>query len=122
MDLTTSDYKKITSYYQIPKSKNKTYKELAEDVLSSKLCKCIKSVDSYIQSSNTKTVKINDESLPISICRKNIFKNRNIDFYKFKCKPKPKFLHKPKSNHALSKTSKKIRFQIKTKKTRKRKN
>ena len=54
MDLTTSDYKKITNYYQIPKSKNKTYKELAEDVLSSKLCKCIKSVDSYNQSNNTK--------------------------------------------------------------------
>ena len=74
MDLTTSDYKKITSYYQIPKSKNKTYKELAEDVLSSKLCKCIKSVDSYNQSSNTKPIKLNDESIPISICRKNIFK------------------------------------------------
>ena len=26
MDLTASDYKKIASYYQIPKSKNKTYK------------------------------------------------------------------------------------------------
>ena len=28
MDLTASDYKKIASYYQIPKSKNKTYKEI----------------------------------------------------------------------------------------------
>jgi hypothetical protein len=120
MDLTISDYKKIANYYQIPKSKNKTYKELAEDVLSSKLCKCIKSVDSYNNSGKRKISKLNNESLPISICRKTIFNNRNIDFYKFKCIPKPKFLHKPKSHHALSKTSKKMRFQ--TKKTRKRKN
>ena len=45
MDLTASDYKKIASYYQIPKSKNKTYKEITEDVLASKLCRCIKAVD-----------------------------------------------------------------------------
>tara|TARA_B110000967_G_C18375559_1_gene312719 strand:+ start:124 stop:489 length:366 start_codon:yes stop_codon:yes gene_type:complete len=108
MDLTASDYKKIASYYHIPKSKNKTYKEIAEQVLSSKLCRCIKSVDSYNDTSQKK-----NEDVAISVCRKSIFQNRNIDFYDFKCKTKSCLIKKPKSSSALTKTSKKVRFEKK---------
>jgi hypothetical protein len=117
MDLTASDYKKIANYYQIPKSKNKTYKEIAEEVLASKLCRCIKSVDSY---NNRGTNKIsgtnkNTEGAAIGVCRKSIFKNRNIGFYDFKCKKNSKLINKPKTHSALTKTVKKVRFEKKTK-------
>ena len=42
MDLSKTDYKKIINYYKLSKSNNKSNKELAEDVLALKLCKCIK--------------------------------------------------------------------------------
>lgn len=114
MDLTASDYKKIASYYQIPKSKNKTYKEIAEHVLASKLCRCIKAVDSYNNSGgpnkNIRTKK-NNENSAIGVCRKSIFQNRNIDFYDFKCKKKPQLVKKPRGSSALTKTSKRVRFE-----------
>lgn len=109
MDLTASDYKKIANYYQIPKSKNKTYKEIAEQVLASKLCRCIKSIDSY----NNTSPKKNNEDVAISVCRKSIFQNRNIDFYDFKCKTKSCLVKKPKSSSSLTKTSKRVRFEKK---------
>ena len=119
MDLTASDYKKIANYYQIPKSKNKTYKEIAEDVLASKLCRCIKSVDSYNDTGPNKIsgarkisgTKKNREDVAIGVCRKSIFQNRNVDFYDFKCKKKPKLVKKTRSSSALTKTSKKVRFE-----------
>ena len=109
MDLTASDYKKIASYYKIPKSKNKTYKEIAEDVLASKLCRCIKAVDSNNYNdiyTNNKTNKNIDETRAVGICRKNVFQNRNIDFNRFKCKNKPKLVSFPGSSNVLKKTSK----------------
>ena len=109
MDLTASDYKKIANYYQIPKSKNKTYKEIAEQVLASKLCRCIKSIDTY----NNTLPKKNNEDVAISVCRKSIFQNRNIDFYDFKCKTKSCLVKKPKSSSSLTKTSKRVRFEKK---------
>ena len=112
MDLTASDYKKIANYYQIPKSKNKTYKEIAEHVLASKLCRCIKSVGSYNNSPNKITrVNKNKEDSAIGVCRKSIFNNRNLNFYDFKCKKKPKLVKNPKTSSALTKTAKKVRFE-----------
>lgn len=115
MDLSASDYKKIASYYQIPKSKNKTYKEIAEQVLATKLCRCIKSIDSYNNTRPKKNTEIKNEGPVISVCRKSIFQNRNIDFYDFKCKKKPCLVKNPKSSSALTKTAKKVRFEKKSK-------
>ena len=42
MELSSMEYKKIAQFYNIPKASDKTYKEIAEDVLAGKLCKCIK--------------------------------------------------------------------------------
>ena len=44
--LTNADYEKILNYYKIPIPKSKRILKLkAEDILSSKLCRCIKKVD-----------------------------------------------------------------------------
>ena len=124
MDLTASDYKKIASYYQIPKSKNKTYKEITEDVLASKLCRCIKAVDSGINTNTSrinKTDKGSDETRAVGICRKNIFQNRQLEFNRFKCKNKSKLIPFSVSLKALKKTSKHVTFQRQKNRTRKNK-
>ena len=89
MELSSTDYRKIAHFYQIPKPNNKSYKEISEDVLASKLCKCIKKV---------RTSRQVDESAAIGVCRDSIFKNRNIDFYNFKCKKAPNFSPRKEQN------------------------
>ena len=124
MDLTASDYKKIASYYQIPKSKDKTYKEITEHVLASKLCRCIKAVDPMKNMNIYKTTKMDkssDETRAVGICRKNIFQNRHVDFNRFKCKNKPKLIPFSGSLNALKKTSKHVTFQRQKNRTRKNK-
>lgn len=124
MDLTASDYKKIASYYQIPKSKNKTYKEIAEDVLSSKLCRCIKAVgntNGTPTKKNTRKINTNDESAAIGICKKNIFQNRKLEINRFKCKLKPKLIPFSGSSKALKKTTKHVTFKRQNNRTRKNK-
>ena len=74
MELTTMEYKKIARFYELPKPNNKSYKDIAEDMLAGKLCKCIKKVQSRRQI---------PEKAAIGLCRESIFKNRGIDFYKF---------------------------------------
>ena len=100
----------IVHYYQIKKQKNKTYKESAEDILSNKLCKCIKKVRPYD----------NNEDAAITICRDNIFKKRGIGFYNFKCKKGNKLVPKKGTKKVLKKFRKKIGFN-KTKKAKKNK-
>lgn len=100
MNLSTNDYKKIVEFYNIKKNKNQSYKHVAEKTLANKLCRCIKKV---------KNDKINEKAA-IALCRENIFKKRNIDFYNFKCKEKQKLVHKKKTKKYLKKFSKKIGF------------
>ena len=47
MAMTKSDYEKILSYYNIPIANlsNNELKRKAEDILATKLCKCIKAVE-----------------------------------------------------------------------------
>jgi len=81
MSLHNEDYIDILKYYklQVPKSKRLIQLE-AEKILSSKLCKCIKKVNSV---SNTK-----NEARAIGICTKTIFNNKGLTRGKFKCKDK----------------------------------
>lgn len=112
MDLTNKDYKKIIEYYKLNKPKNKSFKEVAEDTLAGKLCRCIKKV---------KNDKINEKTA-IALCRDTIFKKRNIDFYNFKCKEKQQLVHKKKQTKKyLKKFSNKIGFN-KTKKSKNNRN
>lgn len=111
MELSTMEYKKIAQFYDIPKPNDKSYKDIAEDVLAGKLCKCIKKVQS-----RQKVL----EKAAIGICRESIFKNRGIDLYTFKCKKGQKLLPKKGTKKQLKKFRKKIGFN-KTKKSKKNK-
>lgn len=111
MELSSADYKKITQFYGIPKQNNKTYKDLAETVLADKMCKCIKKVRS-----NTNI----NEKRAIGICRESIFKNRNIDLYKFKCKKGASLVSKKGTKKKMRKFRKTIGFN-KTKRAKKNK-
>ena len=82
-----------------------------EDMLAGKLCKCIKKVQSRRQI---------PEKAAIGLCRESIFKNRGIDFYKFKCKKGQKLLPMKGTKKVLKKFSKKIGFNT-TKKSKKNK-
>ena len=73
--LNTQDYTKILSYYKIrvPRS-HKTLKNRAEDILSTKLCRCIKKVDKK------------DEARGIGICTRSIFNKKGLTRGDFTCK------------------------------------
>ena len=76
--LTKSDYAKILKYYDLPVPTNLSkLKKNAEDVLSLKLCKCIKKVTPFDQS---------NEARAIGICTKSIFNKKGFTRGKFKCK------------------------------------
>jgi hypothetical protein len=79
MKMHNNDYIQILKYYKvsIPKSKRLIEKE-AEKILSLKLCKCIKKVDSYTK----------NEPKSIGICTKTIFNRKGLTRGKFKCKGK----------------------------------
>lgn len=76
-ELTKQDYIKILEYYKkpIPNSK-RLLKEQAENILSTKLCKCIKKVEPT------------DEAKSIGICTKTILNRKGYTRGKFNCKGK----------------------------------
>ena len=72
--LTNADYEKILNYYKIPIPKSKRILKLkAEDILSSKLCRCIKKVDPV------------NEQRSIGICTKSVVNRKGFTRGKFKC-------------------------------------
>ena len=93
MNLTKSDYIKILKYYNINNYNSYTNKEIkqkAENILASKLCKCIK------------TIKNKENS--IAICANSVLKKKNLKYNKFSCKKKYMFkgrLTKTKRNLKL---------------------
>lgn len=74
--ITNNEYIKILDFYKIPipKTKKLIQKE-AENILSEKLCKCIKQIDAL-------------EPRSIGICTKSIFNKRGFTRGKFRCKNK----------------------------------
>jgi hypothetical protein len=78
-ELTNEDYINILTYYkmEIPKSK-RLLKKQAENIMSEKLCRCIKKV----KKSNTKIT----EGQAIGICTKMIFNKRGFTRSKFRCR------------------------------------
>ena len=96
-ELTVSDYNKILKYYkkEIPKSK-KQLKMEAEKILSNKLCRCIKKLDT------------NYESKAIGICSKSVLNSKGISKGKFNCTGKRRItLKKYKKNNITLKKNKK---------------
>jgi hypothetical protein len=86
-ELTIKDYKSILEFYNknIPKS-NRLLKLQAENLLVSKLCRCIKKVDK------------DSESRAIGICTKTIINNKGLKRGKFTCKNKQTIVLKKKNN------------------------
>ena len=108
----TKDYVIILKHYGVPIPKTRKRKrELAEELMSAKMCNCIKSVQ--------KASKL-QEPAAIAICTKSIFQNRGLKYNKLKCKPKPQFVGNKKTKKKLTKTKSKLRFrEKKLNKTRK---
>ena len=75
--LTQNDYKQILDYYKIAIPENKKHvKHLAENIISEKLCKCIKKVDPV------------NEAKSIGICTKSVINRKGFVRGKFQCKKK----------------------------------
>ena len=79
MKLNKTDYTTILNYYNLPIPKNtSTLKNKAEQILSEKLCRCIKKVGKVVKS----------EPKAIGICTRSIFKNKGLKRSKFTCRRK----------------------------------
>ena len=90
-ELTKNDYQNILIFYKkkIPRS-NRLLKLRAENILSNKLCRCIKKLDPQ------------NESKSIGICTKTIFNKKGYTRGKFKCKGKNTIkLKKYKNNSTI---------------------
>jgi hypothetical protein len=76
-ELTDADYTQILDFYNIniPKS-SRSLKIKAKNILASKLCRCIKKVDTK------------NEGKSIGICTKTIINNKGYTRGKFTCKKK----------------------------------
>jgi L-amino acid N-acyltransferase YncA len=76
-ELTNKDYVSILKYYNlsIPKSKRLLQKQ-AEQIMATKLCKCIKKIDPE------------NEAKSIGICTKTIFSRKGYTRGQFQCKKK----------------------------------
>ena len=100
-ELNSNDYNAILKYYGVPLS-NKNKKKnraIAEHLLATKLCRCIKKVK--------KTTSLSEKS-SIAVCNNSIFRKRNIKYNKL--------VQNRKTRRNLSKTGK-IKFN-KTRRSR----
>ena len=100
MKLTKKDYLAILEFYNIvvpEKMKLREIKNRAENILASKLCKCIKK----IQNPEEK-----DEGRAISICKKSVLNNKGVKAFNFTCKKKQKLLSKKGTQRKLVKVKK----------------
>ena len=106
MELTKKDYNDILNFYNIPLKDSKKNKVLAENILATKLCRCIKKVKKNFKKS---------EKESIGICNKSIFKNRNIKLYKFTCNKKYILKANKKTKKKITKLSTNLKFKKKNK-------
>ena len=92
--ITNKEYIKILEFYKIPipGTKKQIQKE-AENILSEKLCRCIKKVDDA-------------EPRSIGICTKAIFNNKGLTRGKFRCKNKRIVTFRKTSSKKTRKTNK----------------
>jgi hypothetical protein len=84
--LTHADYIKILKYYKmrIPNSA-KTVKRAAEQMVATKLCRCIKKVGSDLAASQSKA---NDKPASIGICTRSVINRKGLRANSFKCTKK----------------------------------
>ena len=99
MSLSQTDYLNIMKFYKINvAAMGKTeIKLLAEDILSNKLCKCIKKI----------TPLLKKEQNAIAVCKKSVLHNKNVKSFGFRCKKRPRFIPKKGTNKNLARYKKK---------------
>ena len=96
--MTKSDYHKILSYYKMPfeNLSDRELKRQAEDILATKLCKCIQSVEKKTGTQNA-----------IALCTASVFGKKGLKFFDMSCKGKARLLpRKGSAHHVLAKTRK----------------
>ena len=107
LKMTKTDYEKILSYYKIPfeNLSNNELKRKAEDILATKLCKCIKAVERKVGTQNA-----------IALCTTSVFEKKGLKYFDMSCKGRAE-LHPRKGTtgrrrHAslIAKTRKNIIF------------
>ena len=93
--LTQNDYKQILDFYKISIPVNKKQmKHIAENIISEKLCKCIKKIDPV------------NESRSIGICTKSVINRKGFVRGKFQCK-KNRFITLKRKAHIKTKKMRK---------------
>lgn len=77
MTMTKTDYEKILSYYKMPfeNLSSQELKQKAEDILASKLCKCIKAVEKKVGTQNA-----------IALCTTSVFGKKGLKYFDMSCK------------------------------------
>lgn len=102
MNMTKTDYEKILSYYNIPFDNlgTRELKRKAEDILATKLCKCIKAVERKVGPKNA-----------IAFCTASVFEKKGLKYFDMSCKGRAQ-LHSRKgtAGRRLTKTRKNIIF------------
>ena len=93
MNMTKTDYEKVLSYYKIPfdNLSIKELKQTAEDILATKLCKCIKAVGKKVGTQNA-----------IALCTTSVFGKKGLKYFDMSCKGQPR------KGRRLAKTRKNI--------------
>lgn len=99
MRLTNVDYINILKYYNLYKKnmKKNEIKNIAENILADKLCRCIK---------KTNVNNEPNESKYIAICLDSVINKKNLKIYGFKCNNGYKLKPKKNGNTLLVKRGK----------------
>jgi len=114
MKLNQKDFKSILKYYKI-KFDDFTQEKIqktAEDILATKMCRCIKKVN--------KKEKENNENKAIAICRNSVFRKKQLKNFGFTCKKKYNLKLNKQNTHKLIKL--KPQLKLYTNKTQKKQN
>jgi hypothetical protein len=99
MAMTTNDYEKILSYYKIQFADLSTreLKQRAEDILATKLCKCIKAVEKQVGTQNA-----------IAMCTSSVFGKKGLKYFDMSCRGRAQL--QSRKGRRLAKTRKNIIF------------
>jgi hypothetical protein len=97
MTMTRTDYEKILSYYKVPfdKLSHHELKKKAEDILATKLCKCIKAAEK----------KVGTQSA-IALCTASVFRKKGLKYFDMSCKGRSQL--QSRKGRKLAKTRKNI--------------
>ena len=99
MTMTKTDYEKILSYYKIPfdNLSPRELKHTAEDILATKLCKCIKAVEKQVGTQNA-----------IAMCTSSVFGKKGLKYFDMSCRGRAQL--QSRKGRRLAKTRKNIIF------------